>query len=494
MPNLLYLDDTGVAVLKTLIGEPTDEQVTTAVNAVLSAHPEWTTTVQDGSITGPKIADDTIQDAKLAQTGGVLSKVANIDGFLFTEVPNLFDPANVIVGLRTVSSGSKLQYYTDGGVPRSDYKTVRVAVDPETAYTAVRSNSTYGVISTSPTYIDAAFMATVGNNPYDVTLAKSFTTSDTFVNFTTDANAQYLYLCYTITGEDATIAIYEGTYDNFQPASVPNVYTKEQIDSGFAGSVYRDGINTIITNGKATYTLRHVENAQINVDCYRIYECKLTDSGDTVWSGSDADGVVKLVGESDFIGGLHGDEATTAMHMLIDGVEVASGDFSKVEYSKLVVYCESTVYHRDATTPAFTRYKVLTFDADGVRIQNRWVAAETVNVNLCYFGMLSVMRLCSDGTTPLINGYSVSPIFELMGNTETTVTAEGNDEAVMHTRYGDMSIKYNGPAGITNYGSVENYTTPDQRLKVYMGTVWTNGTGKTFTAGEALMGDYRIRI
>ena len=68
MPDLLYLDDTGVRALKTLIGEPTDEQVTTAVHNELVAHPEWTTTVQDGSITDPK----------LVQTGGVLSAVNEI--------------------------------------------------------------------------------------------------------------------------------------------------------------------------------------------------------------------------------------------------------------------------------------------------------------------------------------------------------------------------------------------------------------------------------
>lgn len=78
MPDLLYLDNTGVATLKTLIGEPTDEQVTTAVHNELVAHPEWTTTVQDGSITGVKIADNTIPDAKLAQTGGVLETVDEI--------------------------------------------------------------------------------------------------------------------------------------------------------------------------------------------------------------------------------------------------------------------------------------------------------------------------------------------------------------------------------------------------------------------------------
>ena len=86
MPELLYLDDAGVATLKTLIGEPTDEQVTTAVHNELVAHPEWTTTVQDGSITGVKIADDTIPDAKLAQDG-IKAQV----GYLVNDAVRQFD-------------------------------------------------------------------------------------------------------------------------------------------------------------------------------------------------------------------------------------------------------------------------------------------------------------------------------------------------------------------------------------------------------------------
>ena len=54
------------------------EAIAEAVSAWLDEHPEATTTVQDGSITGVKIADDTIPDAKLVQTGGVLSKVNSI--------------------------------------------------------------------------------------------------------------------------------------------------------------------------------------------------------------------------------------------------------------------------------------------------------------------------------------------------------------------------------------------------------------------------------
>lgn len=63
------IEDSAVTMAKLAsdvqIPQPTDAQVTSAVNTWLTAHPEATTTVQDGSIT----------DAKLVQTGGVLEKV-----------------------------------------------------------------------------------------------------------------------------------------------------------------------------------------------------------------------------------------------------------------------------------------------------------------------------------------------------------------------------------------------------------------------------------
>lgn len=51
---------------------PTDAQVTSAVNSWLTAHPEATTTVQDNSIT----------NAKLVQNGGVLESVSNLEKYL----------------------------------------------------------------------------------------------------------------------------------------------------------------------------------------------------------------------------------------------------------------------------------------------------------------------------------------------------------------------------------------------------------------------------
>ena len=63
--------------LKIVNGFSVDE-VTEAVDAWLVAHPEATTTVQDGAVTTAKIADGAVTDAKLAQTGGVLEEVADL--------------------------------------------------------------------------------------------------------------------------------------------------------------------------------------------------------------------------------------------------------------------------------------------------------------------------------------------------------------------------------------------------------------------------------
>ena len=52
--------------------------IATAVTSYLNAHPETTTTVQDGSITTDKLADGAATDSKLAQTGGVLEDVAHL--------------------------------------------------------------------------------------------------------------------------------------------------------------------------------------------------------------------------------------------------------------------------------------------------------------------------------------------------------------------------------------------------------------------------------
>lgn len=58
-----------------IVADIASESIAPVVDAWLTAHPEATTTVQDGAISTAKLADGAVTDAKLAQTGGVLEKV-----------------------------------------------------------------------------------------------------------------------------------------------------------------------------------------------------------------------------------------------------------------------------------------------------------------------------------------------------------------------------------------------------------------------------------
>ena len=130
-----------------------------------------------------------------------------------------------------------------------------------------------------------------------------------------------------------------------------------------------------------------------------------------LWDDSDSDGVVKIAGEDDFIGGYHGDETFTSFKLFIDGVEYAeNSEFTDKVFSELVMLCESNVYHcNTSATPdavAFKRNKIITVNKDGYSVSNYWVAQEALTINAAYMGMLSVYRYADVGhTNYLINGY-----------------------------------------------------------------------------------------
>ena len=78
------------------VGTPTDAQVESAVSDWLDDHPEATTTVQDGSIT----------DAKLVQSGGILSNALQYKGWLnSTQNVETLDPGIYIIPASGKPSG-----------------------------------------------------------------------------------------------------------------------------------------------------------------------------------------------------------------------------------------------------------------------------------------------------------------------------------------------------------------------------------------------------
>lgn len=173
----------------------TDEQVDAAVTSWLDAHPEATTTVQDGSIT----------DAKLVQSGGVLSEVEDIreqvgdihdyeDMFLgLTHGINYIDSSKLTVGFLS-SDGSLLTNGSYANYKTSDF--IALAADKNyifsmyridgSAYNTSNFRIVYLLYDTSKSPISASYY-----NVDTYTQATIATTQNCYVRICTAANVQF---------------------------------------------------------------------------------------------------------------------------------------------------------------------------------------------------------------------------------------------------------------------------------------------------------------
>ena len=252
-----------------------------------------------------------------------------------------------------------------------------------------------------------------------------------------------------------------------------------------------------VTIGRLKIVVNKYNDSSIRaVDLWRTNDAYiLADDGSykRLWYNSDSDGVVKIVGEDDFIGGYHGDETQTAFHLLIDGVEYAeSSTFTDLAFSEIMLLCESNVYHcntsESANTIVFKRSKIIQFNHDGYTVKNNWVAQENVTLTKSYMGMLSVERYTDNSYTDvLLNGYSDNHDYKYKSNITQTSGQPDMTEVIFNTIYGDVGIVIGGVSSPgAYYGNVTNYNSSyDKRLKAYFATIDSNN-GVTVTNGSVI--------
>lgn len=235
-----------------------------------------------------------------------------------------------------------------------------------------------------------------------------------------------------------------------------------------------------ITLGKAQFLIIKRNQAQFNIDTWHTNECvflyKEAGYWVSIWSSSDSDGTVKISGESDFIGGYHGNEKMTDFKLYVDGVLFADESIiSDAPFDEIKLCIKSNVYHYNSSYTgllAFERNKILTFNSDGYKIENYWKAKGTFSVALAYFGMLSVNKYTNARyDSVLLNGYYVNDDFSVMDagtGYESLSGSKTMTEANFFTKYGDISISNKDYFPADKYrGRVDVYT--DRRLKAYCG-------------------------
>ena len=279
------------------------EAIAEAVAAWLDEHPEATTTVQDGSITGVKIADDTIPDAKLAQTGGVLDEVADIKQSLTDIKPRQIDMSAQILLLDIDGVTSESGYYqktAEGSAPThyTNLQHYNVPVEAGDVLRCRLSNSTI----TEGNY--RTYFCTVDANGLSTALV-SVTPMDNYVyQIVIPANAVMAYLTYGL-NTDTWVKKVQNTKYYHEWLGTPSDYYKYGDFSGKTITAFGDSI----TYGVCSPNLGNAgANSYIRLFASKVGATLVNDavSGSCITdevgiTNSIYDKVTEFTGQTDFI-------------------------------------------------------------------------------------------------------------------------------------------------------------------------------------------------
>lgn len=249
-----------------------------------------------------------------------------------------------------------------------------------------------GAISSSSSQASYCGLVEVPKDCY--ILAKTRITGTTmYLRAYTYANGTYTRVLNSSQGDIARAVATGDRYYSFliNKSSSIGAFTDDDYDFWIVNKnqmVYYNENNTTlhILWNNTDYVIYHQVNASINLDSWRFY--RGISEGITLWEDSDAEGPIKLVGDSDFIGGYHGDEVVSDIKLLFDETEL---DMSvhNIGIAKLFeMYQTSTCYKADTNTPAFTRNKKLTISNGNFDVQQKWTALIDCTIDrgaLCLF-------------------------------------------------------------------------------------------------------------
>ena len=380
-------------------------------------------------------------------------------------------------------------YYTSGS------GTMTSSASYKSYYLTLTEDADFWVETTSPTtYYSVAVYTTdrqVTSSSVSTTFLYRYRSSDS--NLPTKLNPLTVKANNTIiisVNSDASNFAIQTNYFPLVGGKLNNLVIFDSVNDNY---IERVGNTITVKNGNAKYTIGRIDNDSINAHLWRITSCVIeNDNGSAaLWQNSDADGVIKINGEDDFVGGYHGDEVSTSFKVIIDGVENTNTTISKTRYKNLEIFTASNVYHcntsDDANVIAFERNKIIKFDEYGCHILNHWTANGALSLAHVYMGMLSVDKLLNDNVTPLLNGYYTDIDFEVLGSSTSTAFNTSGTYVEMNTIYGTASMQMECITNKTNYGLfVTDYS---NRLKAYAGQ-----EAITVANGEVIMAKTTFRI
>ena len=260
---------------------------------------------------------------------------------------------------------------------------------------------------------------------------------------------------------------------------------------------YDGTIFTIAGNNHKLYITHQVDNT-IRQDTWRVNRGSIINNGaeTDMWNGSDADGVLRMANEDDFVGGYHGDELTQSVTVYIDGETVnLSNPISAKNFRSFLMFVESDVYHcidnADSAQIAFKRNKIISYQNGELKISNHWTAQKSVSMTIAYVGMLSVQR-------SLISGYTLNNNYKLTDkNTATPAVDYGRFGSMILTTGDILDYKVENGSDRAPKGSAISYSGSgvSDRIKFYFATLSkTNDDPITLNANDVIYGQSILKF
>ena len=330
----------------------------------------------------------------------------------------------------------------------------------------------------------------------------------TYYSFGTNTYARYRNSENNLPTENNKLSINAGDIIvfSFTPGYIGKIvgiekqYTIKKSESEYTYSKTTNELD--IETPHAKYVFKLVQNQSTRIDTWRLYAGYLKKPDGSLfemWSNTDAEGVVRIDGEEDFIGGYHGDETMTALKIFVDGVDITSETNKSGSFEAISIYVNSDVYHcNTSSTPnvvAFKRSKQLVFEKDKWTVSNGWTAQE--NISLASTPLSLFQCDWKENSVEIPTNYSTSPTYKLYSLTEALSNiypsnSKDMTEFYLETIYANIQVKILKTGNNNSrLGQVAHkFIQQQNRIKFY----YYNIIGESINNGDILTSQFEVEI
>ena len=252
--------------------------------------------------------------------------------------------------------------------------------------------------------------------------------------------------------------------------------------------IIKQNSNTFtIYYGNFNVTLFKTENISTNANNWNLKDVKRGENV-LVPTGTDIIGPVRINDNTDFIGGVHGDETTNHIIIDIDGTTYKDSNIQNItdiKCDKITITLISSVYDQIAGDLAFTRNVVIDITDNKIHCSNSFKAQKNLTLRTACTGGLIACRNTIINNIVMNNSY-----YDSAPTTQVNNHNKANTYAVINTIYGSITaINIKGYDNPHYYGFLNVYENESPiRCKVYFEPYY-DGT-YTINTNDIITGEF----